>query len=397
MNVESHSHTLKAVCEYLQANSEEAALAAAAACNELWPVPRESAAATARAVIDTGIRLECWNRREDAENLYRLIIAEPLIPAADRASAHLRLASILATGPHSDEAVQHARLAMNEAAGNTALFESAAMLALQILSSEEKWAEALPAAEAALSVATAPQSIQWVQLHVLLCSLHTGHPAEACAAALLSQRIEPGFEGTWMHIGWIAEQHGYFAISRSFYERIAACESAPLRMRTNAHYRLGLVLDRLLSFDLAEYHLRQAVEAPACFPEAQTEARLRLANLRYLMDDFEAALPHYDQLRTNPEASAQTGAEARLKYGICLLRLNRYNEATRALQSFRGETDSGEQQVKVDLLLAEIAEAQRDWQAARHCYSRIAAHPSAEPLTRAAALARLQQIAGKRS
>ena len=131
----------------------------------------------------------------------------------------------------------------------------------------------------------------------------------------------------WMEAAFTLEQLGCLAHGRRLYERVIEAPRLPPGMRTDAQYRLGIVLDRMLAFDEAERHLRAAAESSDPFPAAQSEARMRIATLHFMMDDFEGALPDLIHLRSDPGASTRIRAEAQLKYGTCLFRLRRASEA----------------------------------------------------------------------
>ena len=162
--------------------------------------------------------------------------------------------------------------------------------------------------------------------------------------------------------------------------------------RTNCHYRLAMMHDSLANWDESLRHYRMAVDAPPDFPEAQAHARFRLAELLYLSEDYAAALDDYAALRHAPEITAGQRVEAQFRFGVCLLRLGRREESRRELELCSERAGGSGYDVKSDLCLAELFEMQKDFAAAGARYRRVIANHGADPLTKAAALARLDAL-----
>ena len=156
-------------------------------------------------------------------------------------------------------------------------------------------------------------------------------------------------------------------------------------------YRLGLVLDRLMMFDEAQRYLHAAVVSEDPNPEARADARLRLANLRYLLDQFDVVIHDYEDMRRSG-LSGRVRAESHIKYASCLVRLGRMHDAKMELLQRPADVTGTEFEVKTDLMLAEMAENDGDRNVAVECYERVIHNPLSEPLTKAAALTRVAAL-----
>jgi tetratricopeptide (TPR) repeat protein len=395
---------LNALCErirdLLDAGTEVSKLDAARLCEQLPQGSPADAALIADLIFNTAFALEQGGRTDAARPLYSRILADDHTPDNYRSNAALRIALDELASGQTGTALPLLRRALDPLPGPS-VAAAAALHLFPLLMSIEAWSEAasVAAIARALPYREEPHMPLLWDLRALRCRAHMGEVAiddDTCEDIrhLVEAEVVIESASAWMEAAFTLEQLGCLAHGRRLYERVIEAPRLPPGMRTNAQYRLGIVLDRMLAFDEAERHLRAAAESSDPFPAAQSEARMRIATLHFLMDDFEGALPDLIHLRSDPGASARIRAEAQLKYGTCLFRLRRASEARAELLACRDPEMGGgtESEVKADLLLAEIAEGQSDFQEASDCFNRIVLHPSAEPLTRASALTRIQQL-----
>jgi tetratricopeptide (TPR) repeat protein len=209
---------------------------------------------------------------------------------------------------------------------------------------------------------------------------------------------DPGSTGANSLVGPLAEAAveletaQQYELARDFYLRLLEMPGLSGHTRVNCHYRLGLVYESLAGWNESLRHYRLAADAPPEFPEAQTQARFRLAELLYLSEDYEAALHQYAPLRSALEGTAEQRIGAQFRFGVCLLRLDRRGEGRRELELCSERAAGTEHGVKSDLSLAELFETQKDFAAARARYRRVIGSHGADPLTKAAALARLNAL-----
>lgn len=385
------------ICTHLVAGTEHGVMEAARLCGL---IPAESLTddpVIVPAVMTVGARLESLGKMDPAALLFDRIRLTERAVADDRANAALHLALIRLASDRRDDALELLRQSL-KLAGSPPIILAASGSAVVLLQERAEWEEALAIARRArATVVDNPALALFFDLRTVQSSAQLRELPDTDDASLVlpehANALDPSSSADWMNAAFALELCGYPGQARAFYERLLKLKELPTGMRTNLHYRLGLVLDRLLDFEGAERHLHAAVHSTDPFPAAQSEARLRLAQLRFLMDDFDAALPDFDFLRTEG-TSVRIRSEAQLRYGTCLLRSDRPEEARVELLRCRTDGFGGdtEFEVKADLLLAEIAEASGDFRESTDCYERIVHHPLSEPLTRAAALTRLQQV-----
>ena len=198
----------------------------------------------------------------------------------------------------------------------------------------------------------------------------------------------------WTEAAFALERGGYAQAARLFYERLLPEEGVPGPVRTNLHYRLGIVLDSLMEWRQAMEQYQLAIASPYPFPAAQTDALMKLAEMFYAMENYEQALAGFAELRSLAELAPDSRARAQLRFATCLLRLGRATEAETELQVCRlpGKGAQTEFEVKADLLLVEVYERRKDWRSARECMLRVVNNPASEPITKAAALSKLRSM-----
>jgi tetratricopeptide (TPR) repeat protein len=202
--------------------------------------------------------------------------------------------------------------------------------------------------------------------------------------------IEERFIGPWSDVAIELEVALQHELAGSFYLRLLEMQGVPSRIRTNCHFRLGLIREALADWDESFRHYQAAVDAPPEFPEAQVKARLSLAILHYLSEDYEAAASHLAALPFAGELPPHQRLEAHFRLGVCLLRLGKLEEAQRELEAYRERCGGAD--VKTDLCLAELFELRGELASAKACYQRAMTNPNAEPVTKAAALTRFYQL-----
>ncbi|HYO83179.1 MAG TPA: tetratricopeptide repeat protein [Bryobacteraceae bacterium] len=340
----------------------------------------------AAAVYETAYALEVAALPGRAAALYTRVFEDPSTDDLTRICAALRSGVTLGGAGRTGDALP--MLAIAAQSTDRAIRDSAVLARLHLLVQAAQWERILADTDRMQADGCLGEV---VQLHRVLARVHL---ATAGDDEPIPQRLHPSAAVLAMHVGFTAENAGYSVLALRLFELILATSELPEGVRTHAHCRAGVVLDRLYRWEEAEHHFRAAVDGSDPHPLARAEALRRLGNLHYLTDNFEGALPLFNALRNEPAASGAQRAEAMLRYGTSLLRLGRFTEAAAALQHCREEAYGAgtDTEVRAELLMAEIAEEQRNYAVARDCYRRAVHHPSADPLTRAAALTRLQDL-----
>lgn len=400
----SHKPAVDAVLaeiDVLLARGDIASVQAAGRLCNLLPEKGHDTEVEARARARTAYELEQQGLVEEAAPLYRAVAGDAAAPGAERSHSALRLGLILLSTGHRSEALDLFRKSL-ELPGVPLVRNVTRTRLFDCLVHESGWEEALSLADAALEEAAEAEdegrelfwNLQRTRCRAELRLLEDSDPDSCEFLPDAGADVDDATATLWMEAGFALEQCGYMLQSRVFYERLLTAPELPQPVKTNLHFRLGLVLDRMLAFSEAEAHLVAAIEAPACFPAAQAEARLRLASLRFLMEEYEAALPDLDMVRSDPSLAPRVRAEAQLRYGTSLYRLERFDEARSELMRCRERGLGGESpiEVKAELLLAELCEAVGEFDQACGCYNHVIAHPHSEPSVKAAALTRLQQL-----
>jgi tetratricopeptide (TPR) repeat protein len=196
-----------------------------------------------------------------------------------------------------------------------------------------------------------------------------------------------------MQAAFALEQCGHVEPARWAYEKLLSYEGVPPAVQANAHLRLGIVLDALGFWDTAVREFEAASGVAEGVGPVQSEAAYRVAQARQMTEQYASAAELYGRLRGDAMLPAVKRAQAQLQYGNCLLRSGDRQRAMAEFEEAR-KSANGETSLKAEITLAEIYEATRDIARARECYERVLSHPNAEPVTRAAALNRLQKLKG---
>jgi tetratricopeptide (TPR) repeat protein len=205
--------------------------------------------------------------------------------------------------------------------------------------------------------------------------------------------LDVGATGLWTYLACLLEAD-HPEVSRQLYLRFLEMRGMPAEVITNCHFRLGLVCEALADWDAASRFYRQAIDASNSYPPAQALARFRLAEMLYISEEYHSAIDLLSGLGSALELSLLQQLEAHLRFGVCLLRTGKIERAQKELELCRqrqGAAASGFE-VKSDLHLAELFESRGEREAARECYRRVIHNPTSEPITKAAALTRMQQI-----
>jgi len=331
-----------------------------------------------------------------AANLYRRVLDFPEVDAHHRCNGSFRLGLLLLNGENHNDAVDllHEALDGNE---NLALIRAIVETLADMHARVCQWQEAREVVAWAVErTEHEPQESLYWQLRDVHLRAHGQEIADydqTAATLLPSTRPESaGVATVWFQTAVALESCGYLTQARVFYDELMKCSELPPGMRTRLLYRLGLVLDRLMYFREAQEHLHAAVVSDDPEPEAQSEARMRLANLRFLMDEFDAAIDDFEDLRRTG-VNGRVRSESQIRYATCLIRLGRQDEARLELEQSRtGLLNGTEFEVKADLMLAEMAESSENYKVAMICYDRVIHNPLSEPLTKAAALTRLSVL-----
>ena len=110
------------------------------------------------------------------------------------------------------------------------------------------------------------------------------------------------------------------------------------------------------------------------------------------MEEYALAEAHFAALSAMEDRPRGERARFHLQRAKCLWNSRAGGEALAELAKCRELCPGSEAEVKAELLRAEIYVHQGDRRAAAECCRRVAEHPSAEPLTKAAALAYAAQF-----
>lgn len=365
-------------------------------CDLLPQHPTEYVDSVVHALMGVGLELERIARPNTASRLYRRVIAIPDAEEQNRRNAYFRLGFLHVIDNKLDEAAPLLHAAI-EGTDNKVIIRQAVEYLVHIHALRAEWTEGLQvvAAGAAVSEDDPQESLFWTLRGVhFRAHLNEIEEYDEAAENILPEDLpqSPRVAQAWFDAGHALEVSGYLSQARVFYEELLDSTVLPPGLSTRLRFRLGVVLDRLMMFREAQAMLHAAVISEDPDPESQTEARLRLANLRFLMDEFDAVIGDFEDLRRTG-GSARVRAESQLRYATCLLRLGKSAESKRELETSRTELLHGtEFEVKADLMLAEMAENAADRTAAVDAYERVIHNPLSEPLTKAAALARVAAL-----
>ena len=385
----------EAICALLAQESEAGLAKAAGLCRELPEPPNAASAALAqRALMECGFRLETAQDPAWASVFYERLAGAPWADAAHRSNAQYRLAIVrLATG---DAAGSLRACQAAVAPGSDPHIRAVARFFLvHLLKLENRWEEA--AAEADLVLADVPAGIS--RLDVLLqrttCLARAGRVDAATAGLELpapGSPLPPMSARLWMEAGFGLEESGGLAAAEALYDGLLAQSGLPDEVRVNANFRNGLVRELRMDWESSRRLYEAAIEAPPCFLEAQREARKRLANLLLAMEEYSLAEAHFAALSVIAELPRGERAGFHLQHARCLWNSREGDRALAELAKCSELSPGSETEVKAEMLRAEIYVQQGDRRAAAECCRRVAEHPGAEPLTRAAALAYAAQF-----
>ncbi|MGA3099118.1 MAG: hypothetical protein ABSF25_21890 [Bryobacteraceae bacterium] len=384
-----------AICALLAQESGAGLAEAARLCQELPDPPDAAGAALAQhALMECGFRLETAQNLPLAAGFYERLAGAPWGDAAHRSNAQYRLAIVRLASGDAEGSLKACEAAV--APGSDLHIRAVARFFLvHLLKRENRWEEA--AAEAGLVLADAPAGIS--RLDVLLqrtiCLARAGRVDTATAGLELpapGNPLPPMSARLWMEAAFGLEESGDLAAAGTLYDGLLAQAGLPDEVRVNASFRNGLVCEQRMDWEASRRLYEAATGAPPCFPGAQREARKRLANLLLGMEEYSLAEAHFAVLSATEELPRGERAGFHLQRAQCLWN-NRAGAQALAELARCGELSPGsETEVKAEVLRAEIYVQQGDRRAAAECCRRVAQHPSAEPLTKAAALAYAAQF-----
>jgi tetratricopeptide (TPR) repeat protein len=347
----------------------------------------------------TAFDLERQGDAELAAELYRRTLECESSEPARRADAGFRLAAIRETQKQYDESIRLYRHVLAQDAPSPTVVRLSHQQLAGLLVLERRFADALPHIEALLADPEYQGPLRlFFWFRYLQCLLKTGGFAlspEALAEGLPAPggQVEELTVGIWTEVAQELELTGFPGVAKDLYVRLLEMDGVPGVVRTNCCYRAGLTFESLAQWDQSLRYYEKAIHAPDAYPAAQAHARLRLAELLLLWEDFDAARDHFRMLMASPELSPRRQLECQLRYAVSLLRSGRTDEARRELEACRERaTRHAGLDVKADLLLAELFEAGHDFKSARACYERILNNSSSEPQERAGALLRLGDL-----
>jgi tetratricopeptide (TPR) repeat protein len=380
----------------LLARESDAGLTEAAGLCRKLPEPADAAEAALaqHALMECGFRLETAQDPALAAGFYERLAGAPWADLAHRSNAQYRLAIVRFATGDAEGSLEACQTAV--APGSDPHIRAVARFFLvHLLKWEKRWEEA--AEEADLVLADVPEGVS--RLDVLLqrttCLTRAGRGDAAMAGLELpppGSPIPPMSARLWMEAAFGLEESGDLPAAGALYDGLLAQEGLPDEVRVNANFRNGLVRESRMDWRESRRLYEAAIGGPPCFPDAQREARQRLANLLLNMEEYALAEAHFAALSAMEDRPRGERARFHLQRAKCLWNSRAGGEALAELAKCRELCPGSEAEVKAELLRAEIYVHQGDRRAAAECCRRVAEHPSAEPLTKAAALAYAAQF-----
>jgi tetratricopeptide (TPR) repeat protein len=375
----------------LLAQESEAGLAEAARqCRELPEPPDVAGAALAQhALMECGFRLETAQDPALASVFYERLAGAPWADAAHRSNALYRLAIVRLAAGDAEGSREVCQAAVAPGA-DPHIRAVARFFLVHLLKRENRWEQA--AAEADLVLADPPAGVS--RLDILLqrttCLARAGRVDGATAGLELpapGSPLPPVSARLWMEAAFGLEESGDLEAAGTLYDGLLAQAGLPDEVRVNASFRNGLVRELRMDWEGSRRLYEAAIGAPPCFPEAQREARKRLANLLLGMEEYSLAEAHFAALGAMAELPRLERAGFHLQRARCLWNNRAGAQALEELAQCSELGPGSDAEVKAEVLRAEIYVQQGNRRAAAECCRRVAEHPNAEPLTKAAALA----------
>jgi tetratricopeptide (TPR) repeat protein len=374
--------------------NEESLATAGKLCCELPEPSPLTCNLVQHALMECGFRLETAQDLALASRFYERLAGAPWADPAHRSNAQYRLAIV--------------RLELGDIEGSRKVCQAAAapgsdphirgmarVFLVYLLKRENRWKEA--AAEADVVLADVPAGIS--RLDILLqrttCLARAGSLDAATSGLELpapGSSIPPMTARLWMEAAFGLEESGDLAVAGALYDGLLAQEGLPDEVRVNASFRNGLVRELRMDWEVSRRLYEAAIGGPPCFLGAQREARKRLAELLLTMEEHSLAAAHFAALSAMEELPRAERAGFHLQRAKCLWNKGAGDEALSELTACSELCPGSEAEVKAEVLRAEIYLQKGDRRAAAECCRRVAEHPSAEPLTRTAALAYVTQF-----
>jgi tetratricopeptide (TPR) repeat protein len=380
----------------LMAQENGDALAEAARlCRELPEPSAEASPLVQHALIECGFRLETEERPAEAAVLYERVANAPWADQAHRSNGLYRLA-IVRHGMGDLDGSRKACQAAAAPASDPHIRGLANVFLVHLLKRESRWKEAAEMAE--LVLADVPDGIS--RLDILLeratCLARAGCVDAATAGLELpapGSTVPPMTARLWMEAAFGLEESGDLTAAGALYDRLLSQTGLPDEVRVNASFRNGLVRELSMDWSASRKLYEAAVGPPFCFPAAQHEARKRLAELLLTLDESNLAAAHFAALYAIEELPRAERAGFHLQRARCLWNSGAAEEALAELDACRELAPGSEAEVKAEILRAEVYLHQGNRLAAAECCRRVAGHPSAEPMMKAAALAYAEKYA----
>ena len=362
---------------------------AAGLCAESPEPSSQTSGLVEHALMECAFRLETARDLTRAAPLYQRLAEAPWADACHRTNAWYRLAIVRMEMGDIAESVDACQAAVAPGADSRFLAQ-ARLLLVHLLKRQTRWEESLAELGRVLSDPTAQVPHLELLLQVTTCRARLGRTDAAQVPLELPPPGSSVSETTarlWMEAAFAVEESGDWRTAGAMYDRLLAQNGLPCDVLVNASYRCGLVAELRMDWEAGRRLYEAAITAPQCLPTVHKAAHQRLAELLLLLEEYELAASHFETLCANPELSDTERAALLLQRARCLWSLRDADRARSDLSACRALCPGSELEVRADLLLAEIFVQQGDQNAAAECCRRIAAHPGAEPLTKAAALA----------
>lgn len=195
-------------------------------------------------------------------------------------------------------------------------------------------------------------------------------------------------------LGLEMELAGETTLAARLYSTVLEGQPTPESMRANMHLRLGILRDNQGKSREAIAHYRASAASPACHPPLKAESLYRMADALFIAEDYAAATDVLNELFLAPHLPPAERAEAKLLAARALFTQGRFKEAQAELELARGSffPSDGESVFRLESLLAEILDAQAEFEHAENALGRAAAAVPGDPRLRAIALLAQSQL-----
>jgi len=190
--------------------------------------------------------------------------------------------------------------------------------------------------------------------------------------------------------GFAIEFFGDDATAIELYRRVLSYRVVDTKYVASAWFRIGVCICRQGNLAEAIKCYRESLRLASDLPHLTALACFYLAGLLEAAEDYEEAAQLYERLLPMLPHPDINPHKAHLGYARCSWRTGRQSIAVKELTAIAGEPEEP-RSVEAWRLLAEIAEARKDYAAAEHAYRQIIISSHAEVSLRAAAAYRLAE------